>query len=610
MTTWDLYLGDIHLTSKSGSKVEYIEVTNSDDSYFQYGSVSTTEDLSTINIGSNARVVIDDTEVFRGYVSKIGRTGIGAKFFSVDLVGETYDLWRYSTPAELEYDNLYTTYIASSLVASYVSGITMSPESLHASGAFIPTIDLSNLKVGDAIAKLTKYDGYKFYVNSGVLYYYQPSTGSLINITESDILDMSPIEESDEDIVNVCKVIGGTGYSSKTKVDDSRKSPIYFFAGDYVAQQFTATDEQLSAIQLYLDRTKDPNQPGNLDFEIWENTEMILFQDSFDNWNYLDSGNNSYNMNIYNSNLELSHTEDKIISGSDGSSGHDGAMGGNCYCAIVFKVTSNCYADRVYFWGWLDYDGGSKTIYADIRCTGSTGAPDGELLADGGSLTWKDSYFSSRTGTWTFHPKPYLQSGNSYAVRIWFNGGDYYKELHLFYQDGNPKPNQTSWYKGDYYEKTNGQWEKLPVGCDYYFKLYTFRYKTSGVIYSKSYNTDTRYIRVDLDGITSGNCIKISGTNDGGTTWKELTDGSWVDFGSESSAGSFIKYKFSSNGYFTPRIDSATLTISDESGGFELEIYSDDFNDSSQLSGSSFDNIQVDGDYLKLDYSSVTINSI
>jgi len=592
MITWDLYLGDIHLTSKSGSKVEYIEVTNSDDSYFQYGSVSTTEDLSTINIGSNARVLIDDTEVFRGYVSKIGRTGMGAKFFSVNLVGETYDLWRYSTPEELEYDNLYTTYIASSLVASYVSGITMNAESLHASGAFIPTIDLSNLKVGDAIAKLTKYDGYKFYVNSGVLYYYQPSEGTLINITESDILDMSPIEESDEDIVNVCKVIGGTGYSSKTKVDDSRKSPIYFFAGDYVAQQFTATDEQLSAIQLYLDRTKDPNQPGNLDFEIWENTEMILFQDEFTTNKYLDGGYNitrgsfptwDYYTEFETDRLMLNVSKTYSLATSHESCGESTINQAGNAVAMTFKPKASGVVYRARLSTlWLC---GLSYIRYYICTTGATGEPDLSNVLCSSNKTKDIVGGGNYTPLWGYFPNGVeLTSGTTYALVA--SGPDL----------SNPPGDNAIYphYLSDYDEYTDGcywnrkgtswtQWSTRDLGVSVDLRYY---YR-SGVISSNSYSYDTRYMKLDLAGVHSGSWIKISGTNDGGTTWKELTNGSWIDFGSESSAGTYIKYKFSSNGYFTPRIDSATLTVSDDSGGFETFVYSDDFNDYTYLSSNS-----------------------
>ena len=142
------------------------------------------------------------------------------------------------------------------------------------------------------------------------------------------------------------------------------------------------------------------------------------------------------------------------------------------------------------------------------------------------------------------------------------------------------------------------------------FSVRTKTFYTNGVASSSVYTNDCKYMKIDLTGVVSSNHIFISGTNDGGSTWKTLTDGSWIDFGSESSAGTQIKYKLSGNGKFTPKIDYATLTISDESGGFEQTVYTDDFSDTSYLSSNSLNNLNLSESWMNNWDSNIPTNSL
>ena len=57
-----------------------------------------------------------------------------------------------------------------------------------------------------------------------------------------------------------------------------------FPSGVLVAQRFTAQDDTLKAVKLYLSRTTGDYAPGTLNFEIWENTAEILFEDDFESY--------------------------------------------------------------------------------------------------------------------------------------------------------------------------------------------------------------------------------------------------------------------------------------------------------------------------------------
>jgi len=318
MTTFDIYFNkgeanEIQYTE--GDNVSLIEINNSDQEYYQSGRVIFYNVPSAQTIGDTVDIYINEDLEFSGYISGRNRLSKGVIQDTYNLVGKTYDLWRYHTNSDTTYTGKTSTYIASSLVGEFCS-ISVDDGIYLNSGANITNdIEFNNEIIGDALIRLSKLDGYRFYVDNNNVFHYEPYSDSnnIIEVKEDDILDMQPIEESDSDIVNDVLVVGGSDYSlvdSQTSHPHSEPLP----DGRYVAQRFLAQDNRLSAIKLYLNRTLDPHQPTNpLLFEIWNNTEKTLFTDTFDNWNYLHSGTlslplgSSYNMQISGGYLCLAH---------------------------------------------------------------------------------------------------------------------------------------------------------------------------------------------------------------------------------------------------------------------------------------------------------------
>ena len=302
MTTYKIIINSgqsTAITYQTRSNVSTFQITNSDNEYYQNGFIELFDVSNQHNIGDTVDIYINDNREFKGYISRREQTiDRGTKVIRYQLIGETYDLWRYHTDDYAIYSGM-TTYIASSLVSSYCEGISGN-FSITGGVNLVNDIDLTNMTVGDAIARLTKLDGYRFYVRDGYLNYYKPdlSTSASFTITDSDIISMEPVEEADEDIVNDVLVIGGSDYSAKT-IQKMHPSSTVFPSGFLVAQQFKAIEPRLSAVKLYLGRSEDPNQPDQLAFEIWDNTEKKLFTDDFTNYNYLKEGF-GYNMKVGN----------------------------------------------------------------------------------------------------------------------------------------------------------------------------------------------------------------------------------------------------------------------------------------------------------------------
>jgi len=560
-----------------GDNISFIEITNSDDSYYQNGVVQLYK-VSAQNVGDTCMIFIDGSLQFNGYVSRRQQTvEKGTKFDTYQLVGKTYDLWRYVTDENALYSGT-TTNIVASLVNDYCDGISSDYIDTSKGISLTSEINLTNIQVGDAISRLSDIDGFSFYVdNEDNLRYYYHSGTYKFSITEDDIINMEPIEEADEDLINDCLVIGGTDYSAKTIVSPNHPQSKPFPNGVLVAQRFDGEDPRLSAIKLYLDRSTDPDAPGTLEFEIWENTELKLFEDDFNN---LDLFSYSSNICVRNSDLNLATSDDSnYYYVAEHTPYNAEVQTHNEYFAQTFIPSNNGFFSLLGFglwdhmWCWEYLLELRKGALEDENILWSTTIPsqDGLVLVD-----VSDSYIR-------------MISGETYAFLIKGNDGPYGAEEARVYlkttytQDIIPGKlyhgKGSSWGSGFHFSYHG--WEYNIDGHLYYSWS---NYETIGYISSISYPNDCRYMKLDLTGVVSSNHIFISGTNDGGSSRLTLKDGEWVDFGSESSDGCIVYYKLSSNGHFTPRIGSASLMISDDSGGFEDEIFDDNFNDNSFLS--------------------------
>ena len=247
--------------------VSLIEISNSNQDYFQSGRVVLYNSPSSQSIGDDVSIYINNLPQFNGYVvrreSNIDR---GRLVEDYQLIGRNFDLWRYGTDADAVYSGM-TAFIVSSLIHDYATGISSGGITSTDGIELSEEIDLSYKSVGDAIIELTKLDGYRFYVSSnGDVMYYYPSASYSFSIEESDILEMSAIEESDEDIVNVVLVDGGSGYmSGLSKLTDTANKR-YKLPYGYIAQKFKASSNKLSSINIYVESN---GTPGTLEVQVW-----------------------------------------------------------------------------------------------------------------------------------------------------------------------------------------------------------------------------------------------------------------------------------------------------------------------------------------------------
>jgi len=603
MVTYDIYFNsgsfDRETHYSKGSNVSLVQISQSDQEYYQTGTIIVYNTPSSQNIGDSVMVFIDNCLEFDGYVSNRQRSLKGVIEDKYQLVGRTYDLWRYHTNSDTSYSNKTTAYIASSLVGTFCIGVSGTNIDTTTGVDVTDTIDFNNEIIGDALTRISKMDGFIFYVdNDGQLVY--ESRGDaiyMLNVQESDIIEMQPIEESDEDLVNDVLIIGGSNYSYRTFTTHNKSSQCIAGGDMLYAQKFRAEDSTLSAVKMYLGRTLDPFEPDNLEFEIWENTEKTVFTDTFDNWDYLLSGNdNHWNMLVEDGYLQLGYSEQTVsntVASPVGSYSAD-------YVGQTFEFGIDVTLYKAGIWAKCDSitDG-----WIEIRgTTGSPPEPDPSNILCSGAI----SITNTNNSYWevVLSPQVKIFNGTRYAIVLHDNDQSNFR---LYYNDAEPEYTDGAIC----YSNNDSSWTAFAdVGTDCSFYIEGKAYKTSGQIesicYSGQYTNeisgyDCQYIKLDLQDTTSSNRIYISGTNNSGGTWKSLTDNTWEDLVNEDHSVK-VKYIFSSNGNYTPKLGTSELKISDDSAGFETQIFSDLFEDDSNIDTGASDTF-----YLNTDYKTDTI---
>jgi len=595
----------------NGSNVSYLEITNSDQTYYQNGKIVTFNTQTNHIVGETVMVWIDDVLQFNGYISrKQQQIDAGTAYNTYQLVGKTYDLWRYATDDNALYEGT-TAFIASSIIGTYCTGIDTSSIIVTGGVELTDEFDLTNMTVGDALVKLTDIDNYRFYVNEeNEFKYYKAESGTYqFNITEDDIIGMTPIEEADEDLVNDVLVVGGTGYSQKTILPYHDATTV-IPSGVYIAQLFNAEEVSLSAVKFYLDRSTDPNQPGTLNFEIWENTEKTLFTDDFDNWGYL-TNTTSSNVVLEYSDLKLERKGTSLHAHTQTYGTQTLSCGWGNYFAQIFKPSVNCVCYKI---GMQHHNANpSYNPYTYELRTTSGGDPSDTVLASGNvSVTFSNNFW----GYITLYDEVQLASGTKYAIVVYNSTGDCPSVAYDKWTNGVDDAThryRTTDCEAMYATSKTGPWNTFSADhggsfdeIDLTFKVYVVSsggYNISGSVESEIYTETCKYMKATLTDTFSSNYILLSGSNDNGTSWITLTDGEWSEFSSESSTGCILKYILSSNGDFSPKIGGATLSISDNSGGFDEEILNDPFNDvttymsgDTAISSCSYDGkLQIEG---------------
>lgn len=580
---FDIYFksgSDTQVNYAEGDNVASIEITNSDQDYYQNGMITLFDVPSSQALGDTVMIFIEGTLQFDGYVARRQQQFVGGKKTETyQIVGKTYDLWRHKTGSNDVYADVRTGFIASSLVAEYGTDISIGSVGLS-DGALIGEIDLSNMVLGDALVELTSYDGFKFYVDNTDTFQYRYAgySGYQFTIEEDDILDMTPLEEADEDLVNDVLVVGGTGYTEKTNVDNyggtfTNPSSMVFPSAMIVAQRFKAEGNTLSAVKLWLDRSRDPNQPAALDFEIWENTSITPWTDDFANYDYLSSNSNAgmnINVDLYSASPAHSYLE---LGHSGAVKAYDQTNAGTKYAEnYAFAMRFLCTGNFIPISGAFDL----PWNYANkmMLMVSKSGASSEPVDTFSSSLAWGNTIVNSNDFYWCrFNKALELQSGNQYCLVFKYDY-DNSQQIKSFYSTTSPS---NDWYK-QCYKKTASDADWVTTTRDFKCKLYGKpAYHYTGQILSDPYFSDCKYMKVSLLGPRSSNHIFISGSNDNEATWIGLTDSEWHTFDSESGDGVVVKYKMSSNGLWTPQISGATLQIADDSGGFEEILINDNF---------------------------------
>jgi len=265
---------------EEGADVASIMITNSDQSYYQtadlqlYDMLSTSVD--TLDINNTLKVYINNTIEFDGYVNRIQTSIDGTKIHNIQAIGKTYNLWRFVTSSNVSYTNKYSSYIVSSLVHDYCSGngfYVAPPDIGSTSGSFVDKVEFPNMEIGSCIGRMARLDGYTFYIGSdNKLNYYEPEVTTQFTVVESDIIEMSPYELSDDSMKNDVFVVGSVQYEKYSEATESPDGYFYISGtkvggsdGKYISQKITVPDDLhadwLSSIKLYVDRSVGDNIP-------------------------------------------------------------------------------------------------------------------------------------------------------------------------------------------------------------------------------------------------------------------------------------------------------------------------------------------------------------
>lgn len=564
-TTFHIYLKSGQegaVTYTNGDNVSLIEITNSDQDYYQNGVIQLFDITDTFNINDTAMIFIDNILQFNGYIARKEQTIDSGKLnYIYQIVGKTYDLWRHVTNSTTEYSG-QTGFIASSLVADFCPGISGGSTWYNSGVNFSESVDFSNTVIGEAMIRLTESDGYNFYVDEmGQLHYYKPKTRAYdFTITESDIINMSPIEEADDDIINDVLIIGGSDYSHKTQVASNHPSSLAIPDNTMIAQQFTAEDDRLASVKLYLDRTEGDDKPTDgISFEVWQGANQDLFTDTFDDYSKLDQ-NFNYGTQVLNGSLILSYTSSHTHSFEK----DDGTLQ-ITYAAQTFRFPYNYTIN----YAMCKMQTSHSDPLVAIICPTSNAA--GSIYPDHTQYLTSGSKSNITQGSNTIYfNKPFTMiSGTTYAVlfgRDWGIREDPVNRLSIRRDHQYVTP---IYNKGKMWFFDGDDWINQDSGDDTYdlwFKINGVKYAKTGSILSKKYVYDCQYMKLDWDASVSGDRIYISGTNSGAAhMMSSLSDNTWEKFAFEYSAVR-VKYILSSNGTYTPKLNSAQLTIGDAAG--------------------------------------------
>lgn len=271
---WDIYFNsgqDGGFTRSIGDNVLKIQISNAEDADYQNAMVTLFKEPSSLSINDDVDIYIDDgvngySHEFNGYVSRKETVPRGVNELHLQCIGNTYNLWRYYCSSTSIYSSQTTGYIAHDIVNNFVSGVDASLIPID-SGNLVEYIDLSEWVVGDALKRLTDFDGYHFYVDAqNRLGYYKKESNTQFTVNEDDIVNINHIEEADDDLINIALVLGSIQYEYHPFYDVGSRTYNMNNTDKWIAQRFWVdnrlSDRRLSTVNFYADRATGENMPN------------------------------------------------------------------------------------------------------------------------------------------------------------------------------------------------------------------------------------------------------------------------------------------------------------------------------------------------------------
>jgi hypothetical protein len=213
--------------SNEDRRIHGLSITNSQTNRYQTGKIKIFNPPSSISINDTINVDINNNNEFSGYVSRTKTTAAGTKVYDINLIGKTFDLWKYNIEDDYyTLDDEWTTTFIYNLISGQMKlqgGSLGYSQIVEGTGQRITgPISYENYTIGDALVAVSKYDGHRFYVDKdNEVHYYKSSQTQTLTISDSDVIDYTPFEESDDDLVNWMLVEGDSGVSVKVSSQSS-----------------------------------------------------------------------------------------------------------------------------------------------------------------------------------------------------------------------------------------------------------------------------------------------------------------------------------------------------------------------------------------------------
>jgi hypothetical protein len=332
-----------------------------------------------------------------------------------------------------------------------------------------------------------------------------------------------------------------------------------------LAQRFKADDDTLSAIDLYLDRTTGTDSPVTLHWWIYPDSDATVFSDPFDDYSFLNEVTNN-NMGVSNGWLLPARISSQDVyrdlgAESHAQSPHNKYIGVKCYKSNDASTNWFNRDVRIYeIEGYLACDNTNRTLWCYVH-SANTGDYSKIVASTSAILTTNPQLVN-----FYFNPsnQPIVYSGQEFFVSwhvddltddIWMYGSVYANTWDLnVYQS----VDDSSWA----IVSNRGYGRRDATRT----RIYGTQYTQKGNIESVSNIITTQYMT--LSGTTvSGENVKLSGSQDNGTTWASITNGTQHDFGSEDDYATVMYIistsKFHDNLLTPGAIDLATLTVKD-----------------------------------------------